>query len=59
MNRARGTSFTNYGTSILRDLGALTQSSCLHGGRKTLEDGSFGPCGAQVETVLGGIKING
>ena len=41
------------------DLEALTLGSYLHGGRKILEGGSFGPCGTQADTVLEGIKNGG
>ena len=41
------------------DLEALTLGSYLHGGRKILEGGSFGPCGTQAVTVLEGIKNGG
>ena len=40
---------------MLGDLEVLALGSYLHGGRKILEGGSFGPCGTQAETVLKGI----
>ena len=55
----RWTLLINYGTSILGDLEALTLGNYLHGGRRILEGGSFGPCGTLVETVLEGIKNGG